>query len=425
MSTKSAYDWLEILDLNYLTLDEKPQFGSEEFFPLQKLQERLRHLLQREDLEIEIVEKGWQPSAKLYEGIGERILPLTLFFAPLKSPLYFVTSEQDLALFMNELLLSKEAALPFANPSYIQGFYQFLGLEVIAICEKLEFAKGLSLRLGENPPSIHVATEGQDIFCIDVTWKLEKQAFQAKLFISKEFRREWKHHFFKNYKPVLAPQKAKEISVEVAVVGGFCQLSSKEWKSARKGDVIILDRALLGVDGHKGKVIFQLHGKPFLRGKLQENGIKLLEYPLYEEVLKSMDEEFENEEEALSDDMDDEDVKFEEFDEEDDEANEEVDEAFQEEEEEPVVEEETKIEVTQKESSDATCAVEKIPLVVSIEVARIKMTLEELMKLSAGNLLDLKIQPEQGVNLVINDKTVGKGELVKVGDVIGVRILQL
>jgi len=41
------------------------------------------------------------------------------------------------------------------------------------------------------------------------------------------------------------------------------------------------------------------------------------------------------------------------------------------------------------------------------------------------NVLELGIQPERGVNLVANGKCVGKGELLQIGDVIGVKITKL
>jgi flagellar motor switch protein FliN/FliY len=53
------------------------------------------------------------------------------------------------------------------------------------------------------------------------------------------------------------------------------------------------------------------------------------------------------------------------------------------------------------------------------------MSIEQLMKLEPGNLLDVDIRPEHSVNLTIQGKLVGKGELIRIGDAVGVRILQL
>lgn len=66
-----------------------------------------------------------------------------------------------------------------------------------------------------------------------------------------------------------------------------------------------------------------------------------------------------------------------------------------------------------------------IPLNIVVEVGRLQMSVKTLMELKPGNLLDLNIHPEAGVELVVNGSRVGKGELLQVGDTIGVRILEL
>ena len=51
------------------------------------------------------------------------------------------------------------------------------------------------------------------------------------------------------------------------------------------------------------------------------------------------------------------------------------------------------------------------------------MTLEQLSSLQAGNLLDLDIHPEQTtVQLVIQGHAIAEGDLVAIGDKLGVRI---
>jgi flagellar motor switch protein FliN/FliY len=47
------------------------------------------------------------------------------------------------------------------------------------------------------------------------------------------------------------------------------------------------------------------------------------------------------------------------------------------------------------------------------------------MNLQPGNLLELNVHPEQGVDLVVNSKKIGHGELLKIGDTLGVRVLEI
>lgn len=65
---------------------------------------------------------------------------------------------------------------------------------------------------------------------------------------------------------------------------------------------------------------------------------------------------------------------------------------------------------------------QEIPLCVVLEVGRIQMSIKKLLELQPGNMLEVDIHPEAGVDMVVNGKKVARGELLKIGDAIGVRI---
>ena len=62
---------------------------------------------------------------------------------------------------------------------------------------------------------------------------------------------------------------------------------------------------------------------------------------------------------------------------------------------------------------------------VTVEVGRLKMSVKKLTELQQGNYLELDLPPESGVDLIVNGQCVGKGELLKMGETLGVRILDL
>ncbi len=68
---------------------------------------------------------------------------------------------------------------------------------------------------------------------------------------------------------------------------------------------------------------------------------------------------------------------------------------------------------------------EDVSLPVTIEIGRLNIALDKLFALQEGNTLELAVSPESGVDLMVYGKCIGKGELLKVGDKIGVRILEL
>jgi flagellar motor switch protein FliM len=53
------------------------------------------------------------------------------------------------------------------------------------------------------------------------------------------------------------------------------------------------------------------------------------------------------------------------------------------------------------------------------------MSVKDIAKLQQGQILELKKNPDEPVNLVVDDKVIGTGELVDIEGQLGVRILQL
>lgn len=68
---------------------------------------------------------------------------------------------------------------------------------------------------------------------------------------------------------------------------------------------------------------------------------------------------------------------------------------------------------------------EELSLTIVVEVGRIQVSVQKLMELQPGNVLDLSVYPENGVDLIVNGRCVGKGELLKVGETLGVRVLDI
>ncbi len=67
----------------------------------------------------------------------------------------------------------------------------------------------------------------------------------------------------------------------------------------------------------------------------------------------------------------------------------------------------------------------EIPVALVIEIGRLQLSAQQLMEMRSGNVLDLRVQPESGVDLVVNNQLVGRGELVQVGGTLAVRVLEV
>lgn len=72
---------------------------------------------------------------------------------------------------------------------------------------------------------------------------------------------------------------------------------------------------------------------------------------------------------------------------------------------------------------DAAAALDDLPLKLVCQVGNLELTLAQLRELGAGSLLQLNTPTVDGVDLMVNGRRVGQGQLVKIGDGLGVRLL--
>ncbi len=66
-----------------------------------------------------------------------------------------------------------------------------------------------------------------------------------------------------------------------------------------------------------------------------------------------------------------------------------------------------------------------IPMVVVVELGRVQLTADEVIRLRAGQLIELGRAPTDPVDLVVNGKLVAKGELVEIEGELGVKLVSL
>lgn len=66
----------------------------------------------------------------------------------------------------------------------------------------------------------------------------------------------------------------------------------------------------------------------------------------------------------------------------------------------------------------------KVPIEIELEVARINVSLDELQRMEPGHKLPINVNPRI-IDLIVHGKSIGKGEIVEIGDAVGVRIIEL
>jgi flagellar motor switch protein FliN len=66
-----------------------------------------------------------------------------------------------------------------------------------------------------------------------------------------------------------------------------------------------------------------------------------------------------------------------------------------------------------------------ISVEISVEIGRTKMPIGELLSLSKGSIIELNRLAGESVDIYVNEKLLGKGEIVVVNERLGVRITEI
>ncbi|VFP77621.1 flagellar motor switch protein FliN [Buchnera aphidicola] len=66
-----------------------------------------------------------------------------------------------------------------------------------------------------------------------------------------------------------------------------------------------------------------------------------------------------------------------------------------------------------------------IPVYITIELSKKKITIKDLLKLSSGSVLELEDKVDEPLNIYVNKHLIAIGELVVHNDKYGVRIIKL
>lgn len=404
------YDWLRVYPRSLLELDDIPLFGRMLPFPWNELAEGLGGELNLVDLKIENTNSQWLEEDQLLENLGDDLIPLNLGITGLEGSITWVMPQDHLKFLVSKLLNANEEEL---DQEYLDTFYRYLGYTVVNKIGAVNWEKSIPLHILNRSELPSGAA-----FCLDIRASWSDHVLLGRLIISPELQQSWKKQFADRslQTPQLKAPYSERIDATVHLEAGNTGLTLKEWKQVKAGDFILLDSC--GINpGNTGVISMTVKGVPLFIADLADGKLTIKERSQYQEVKATMaDEEEEFDEE------------FEEFEEEEEEGEEEEEEAEEEaaapEAEEPAPEAQP---VKAERVGDETPLVSpsEVPLAVVIEVGRLRMSFQKIMDLQPGNVLDLNIKPEDGVDLTINGKRVAKAELLRVGETLGLRILDV
>lgn len=440
-TTTLPFEWLKEVPTALLQLDDIPLLGFPPVFPWAEFSEKLAQTFQVSNIEIKPLETKWRDSSDIFAGLGQDLIPIHFQVPSLEGDICAIFAKRDIELIMSELLAKQKEPLDIIDKEFQDGFIHFLAYEVIYIFNQCNFDKSLNPHVAEKKENSdeelkEMLLQRENTLCQDISFSIEDSTFIIRLLISNTFRKSWKEKYAaRSLEIPLKSDLAKKIHIPVCIEAGKTSLKLSEWKQISVGDFLLLDFCSLDPENDKGRIMLTVNGNRFFKAKLKDGSIKILEHPLfYEEnitpetlkpIAKSEVENMANEKEPndeiseLEDDFTFEDLQSEQEPEKEPEHDE------NEKPTEKLEDEEIKEKGDQIQAANEKFIADEIMLDVIVEVGRIQMSIQKLTELQPGNILEIDVRPENGVDLVVNGKRIGKGELLKLGEVIGVRILDV
>jgi flagellar motor switch protein FliN len=346
--------------------DEIPLFGKAPSFDWDRLSALLAARFEMKDFSVRPSEQVWVEAEDLPEGLGSNYFCTPVFLNPIEPPFYFVIPKADKNK-LAALMMQGKAKTQISEPLK-EGFCRFLVLEALSASSALEPVAKLTPSLGEKSK-----LPEENAFCIDVEISFSEQSCWSRLIFPESFRKAWVSHFAMTPSEYTTSELSKTTELVVGLECGSVVLTAAEWEELEPGDFVALDNGIYDAGEKSAIALMKIGTIPLFQARIGKNKMEFLDYAFTHE------EPMEQNSEAG-----------------------------------PLT-----------PAEEESVSIKDLPLNVCVELARLKITLDRLMHLNPGNMIELPIQPDQGVSLTVNGKKVGRAELLYLGESLGIRILEL
>ncbi len=398
--SEAPLNWVKEIQSALIEAGTIPLSGYAPAFPWEGLSQKVAALLQSPEFKISPRKTSFLSGNDIASGLGTGFISVALDLTPLSGQAFWLMGKEDVAK-LTALALTPSQGKGLSSPKFQEGFYYFLGTQIAQAIGEMKAFGDLGLKIARPAPPPQ-----EEALCIDVEIEHSKQTFWGRLVCPASFHQAFKTHFSTQQPPPLTSAIAKQVNVTLRLQIGQTELSLSEFKRVKVGDFILLDRCTFDPKTLKGTATLMLEQTPILRTRIKDNSLKIVDYAYYREEQNQMNPDKPQDEETPEENFENEELSSAEFEEEGS-------------------AEESHLWSSQNGGVEKLISPSEIPLTLSIEVARLSINLEKLLQLSPGNVLELPVRPEQGVDIVVGGKKVARAELIKLGEMLGVKILQL
>ncbi len=449
--TAHSWSWLRACSRELYDLDEIPLFGSTPPFPWEQLANELSLTCGLKNFELQPGQIEWKDFKNFVDGIKPPYYTSAFQASGVEGVGFFVLHQGDLELLMRSILKMEGTEIEALPSEFLDSFHTFIELQAISLINQLGFDKKVSIK------EVHAQMENLDgVLCQEIWISCDEKKVQGFLLLPANFQKSWKMLFAKLPKREISPDRLKEIDVSLQVEAGRVKIPYQELLNIKTGDFLLLDTDLHLLNDENSRLLMTFQDRPLFTANLKDGSLKILEIPLYNEVQNPMQNKPQNPslnpkkntpmpKDPPPSEHEEEDLEHDPFfdEEEEEEEEEDYDDDFDLIEEPPIkaalkkellkpealqekqpVPQEQKAQVESPKELEPISP-ENIPMTIVVEVCQISMSVQKLLELTPGNLLDLGIFPENNVRLSVNGKIIGKGEILKIGETLGVRILEI
>lgn len=368
MTNEPPFAWARKVDDSLRELDQIPLTGNAPKIDIHQISEAIASRFQTPAFSIELGDCSWCEEDEIKEGLGSDVISLGVSITPLVGDIIWMMGREDMAHLTTWQMFGKTRSRTIHSEVLQEGFYRYLVVEALDAIQEIEPFNAFSIKINEG-----AIVPDKAAYCIDVRLRFEKRSCWGCLVIPSRFFTSWQRHFSTLREVFSMSTMSQSIEVPLVISGGSFSITAPQFKKLKKGDLVLLDRGGYDPRHHEGIAEMILGSTPLFRTSVKENKLKVLDYALAnEEMMKNS----------------------------------------------------TSVEKTAAETNEETVAIKELPIHVTVELARIRMTVDQLMKLAPGNFLELPIHPDQEVSLTVNGQRIGRAELVHLGEALGVRILE-
>lgn len=331
-------------------------------FPKVEAQNLLAKKFRLESSDIALNYKGKKSLDTISSEMGSTLLVQPMLMQPIDSgSFYYVTTEEDLQELMVAVFADNSLASYFYEKDKLLGFHYYFVAEMSRVLQNLQWIPSASWKLaGDAIFSLRSLADSGEVHVIDVTCRLGEKQFMFNLLLPEAMMVNLDKFFDEIDIPFDVKRINQTLPLTVSIELGHCNISNEEWSAVVPGSFIVLDSCMFDPDTDDCSAIVTIKGNSFFGGRFENLNTGEFKITTYTNNISG------------------------------------------------------------SENNDSNPGIQRL----AIEVARSSLTVQDFIKIMPGYTFNLGINPKQGVDLMMGGQKVGRGEVMSLGDVLGVRVIE-